>query len=853
MGRFSAFSIVKHCIRHFIHDATLGCKQPQPSRWLKPDLQQLEIMETATIPAELEACWKQLDCGFPRVEPVFAECMRGALATLSSQGVDAYIENARFLGKMGRGAEPILIFLEKWPGVVKALGEEALPDIMECIRQMWKSPNGNSITPFLQALPATARRLQSPQQLRDYLDIVLNFMERTTGSIHGIQQTFPSPGLPSFFKQIPLLLGQLSLAGLKNWVEYGVRYYRDHPDRQIDYFSLQSADSRAVLQRERHGTLLVDNERKLDMYLRGLWRDEQPLIPYSTAFDILRQPVPYYDKLGIRLPDVYDDFIATLTHRQPIPTSTLPLKGREQSPLPPQGEGWDEGGEPVPNDTTIIISGIDRYRAVLAHIAGHRRWTTAIFADNFSPFQRMAAEFFEDSRVEYLAIREYPGLRRIFTALHPIPAEDACDPEQESGLRHRLAMLSRAILDPQHPYQNTHVVEFAQRFRELMQHGNSSTPEMAELAVAFVAKTRRQSDQLAKIHFKDTVVDYRDDNRQMWKFIEEGDEEEAFDAPRKIEPGKEINGLPPRYYHEWDYLNQSYRPDWVSVYEALHPPGNAADIDRLLAKHAGLAKRLKKMLDLLKPQDKVRIRYQEEGSELDLDVALRSLIDYKSGATPDPRINMSHKTSGRNIAVMLLLDLSESLNESVFAGMGGKPPNSQKAAGCDQTILELSREAVSLLAWAIEKLGDPFAIAGFHSNTRHDVRYLHIKGYSESWDDRVKGRLAAMEAGYSTRMGAAMRHAAHYLDKQQADKKLLLILTDGEPSDIDSKDARLLIEDARQAVTELDRQGIYAYCINLDSKADKYVADIFGKQYTIIDRVAQLPEKLPQLFISLTK
>ena len=200
---------------------------------------------------------------------------------------------------------------------------------------------------------------------------------------------------------------------------------------------------------------------------------------------------------------------------------------------------------------------------------------------------------------------------------------------------------------------------------------------------------------------------------------------------------------------------------------------------------------------------------------------------------------MSHKTSGRNIAVMLLLDLSESLGE--------------KAAGSEQTVLELSREAVSLLAWAIEKLGDPFAIAGFHSNTRHDVRYLHIKGYSEHWDDEVKGRLAAMEASYSTRMGAAMRHAAHYLEKQQADKKLMLILTDGEPADIDSKDGRILIEDARQAVKELDRQGIYTYCINLDLKADEYVADIFGKQYTVIDNIQRLPERLPQLFISLTK
>jgi len=109
-----------------------------------------------------------------------------------------------------------------------------------------------------------------------------------------------------------------------------------------------------------------------------------------------------------------------------------------------------------------------------------------------------------------------------------------------------------------------------------------------------------------------------------------------------------------------------------------------------------------------------------------------------------------------------------------------------------------------------------------------------------------------MEAGYSTRMGAALRHAAHYLGAQKADKKLLLVLTDGEPSDIDSSDDRLLIEDAHRAVQELDQQGIYTYCINLDPRADDYVADIFGRQYMVIDRVERLPEKLPMLFAALT-
>jgi len=753
------------------------------------------MTETAYQHPLMKAYWAILDTHFKPVEDVFEDVMAEALAILTREGINAYLEAARVIGKLGRGVEPMLAFLEEWPSAAKVLGEDALPEIMVVIQRMQKSPNSKAITPFLQTLAPVARKLVSQERMRHYLDITLDFMERTTGSIHGHHTTFPSPSLPDFFSQAPFLLSQLSLVGLKNWVEYGIRNYRTHPERQKDYFTVQSADSRAVLQRERHGTLFMDVERKLDLYLRGLWQDAQQLVPYSTAFDELRKPVPYFDKLGMRIPDVFDDAGA--------------------------------------------IPGIDRYRATLAHMVGHRRWTSAQIADNWSPFQRMAVEFFEDCRIETLLCREYPGLKRIFLALHPRPVASACDPETTSCLRHRMAMLSRALIDPKHGYEDADLLDFTQRFHALMAQGESNSKEIASLALSYVAKTRRQSDQYAKVHFDDTVVDYRDDNRHMWKFIEESDDEEMFEKQRKLEPSEEQQGLPPRHYPEWDYSSQTYRPDWASVYEALHPKGNPVDIDKLLEKHAALAKRLKRILDLLKPQDKVRIRYQEEGSELDLDVAIRSLIDFKGGANPDPRINMSHRTDGRNIAVMLLLDLSESLNE--------------KASGSEQTILELSQEAVSLLAWAVEQLGDPFAIAGFHSNTRHDVRYLHIKGYGESWGDEAKGRLAAMHAAYSTRMGAAMRHAAHYLEARKADKKLMLILTDGQPSDIDTNDEQLLIEDTRQAVKELDRQGIFTYCISLDPKADEYVSGIFGRQYTVIDNIQRLPEKLPELFLALTK
>jgi len=746
---------------------------------------------------DIEMHWQRLNCKFAQVDRVFDDCMVEAKARLSSQGLVSYIEHAGFLGKLGRGPEPVLVYLEEAPIVASEVGEEALADLREFAHYLSTHTNFKAMVPFLQTSGAVARRLNTYKLFSQYIDLLRDMVEKTSVSVLGHHTTFPSPGLPDLLKQAPRLLIELSLEGFKNWVEYGINYYSTHPGRQVDYFSFQSPDAHAVMQRERHGTLLMDHERKLDSYMRGLWDDHDYLVPYSLAFDELRKPTPYYDDLGIRIPDVYDD---------------------------------DRG-----------VSGINRYRAALAHMAAHRRWSQKMVVDNWSPFQRLAVETFEDSRVEYLAMQRFPGLRKIFLALHPIPDEKALELEDTSLINLRLAMVSRAILDSDYQYENADVREFVGRFFAEMEKDGSKSEDMAMIALSFIGRTRKQSDALPNTFFDNTEVDYRDDNRHLWIYIEQGDDEETtFEhLDQKQQDNEELKGLPPRHYHEWDYNAAHYRPDWVSVYESLHPRGNAAKIDKLLEKHSGLAKRLKAMLDMLKPQDKVRIRYQEEGSELDLDVAIRSLIDFKGGSAPDTRINMSHKTDGRDVAVMLLLDLSQSLNE--------------KAEGCNQTILELSQEAVSLLSWAVDQVGDKFSIAGFHSDTRHNVRYFHIKGYNEPWNDEVKSRLAAMEAGFSTRMGGAMRHAAHYLKAQQADKKLMLILTDGEPADIDVDDEQLLIQDAKQAVKEVGQDGIYSYCINLDPKADEYVADIFGKQYTIIDHVDRLPEKLPELFISLTK
>ena len=745
---------------------------------------------------ESQAAWSVLDCGFAAVADVFDECHAAAKRVIAGDELPAFLDAARVIGKLGRGAEPLLAFLEHWPTVVAVTGlaqAQTLPPVMDAIRSLQRSPNGPAVTPLLQTLGSVAERLRTAEALQHYLALALDLAARTSGSIHGHHVTQPSPSLPDFLRQAPRLLGVVALAGLKRWIDDGIRLTGDHPEKQREYFSLAAPESRAILQREREGTLFADVERRLALTLQALWQDDSLLVPYSTAFADARLQ-PYLAADGMRLPDALDA-----------------RRG---------------------------ISGLARYRAMLAHLAGHRRWSRPLVADNWSPLQRMAVETIEDARIDALLLRRFPGLAPTLLELHPRPAEDACDPATVSCLRHRLTCLSRACLDPAHGYGDPLILEFAGRFHELLADGEASTSAAAELALAYVTRSRRASDQFATVHFVDTEIDYRDDNRHLWTFIEAGDEEEAF-APPPAQASDDAVGLPPRHYPEWDFVTQNYRPDWTAVYEALHPAGQAANIDGLLAKHAILARRLKRLLDLLKPQERVRIRFQEDGSELDLDVAVRALVDLKSGHLPDPRINVSHRTDGRDISVLLLIDLSQSLNETLPGG--------------GQSILATAREAVALLAWAIDQLGDACAIAGFHSNTRHEVRYHHIKGFSEGWDAAVKARLAAVEAGWSTRMGAAIRHAGRMLAARRSEKRILFVLTDGEPADIDVNDPQHLIADTKKAVDELSTAGVTTFCLSLDPKADAYVGDIFGARWRVLDRIERLPEQLPMVYLNLTR
>jgi len=173
--------------------------------------------------------------------------------------------------------------------------------------------------------------------------------------------------------------------------------------------------------------------------------------------------------------------------------------------------------------------------------------------------------------------------------------------------------------------------------------------------------------------------------------------------------------------------------------------------------------------------------------------------------------------------------------------------------GAGRSVLDMEREATVLLAHAMQSLGDPFSVAAFSSDGREDVRVTRIKDFGEPFGREAGARLAGLSPGYSTRIGAALRHVGAELAHHPSHRRLVLVVTDGEPSDIDCADPDYLIEDARRAVHSLGAQGIDVFAVCLGHRNTDTEARIFTRRGFIqIARVAALTEKLPALYMRLT-
>ena len=750
----------------------------------------------------------------------------------SSRGLDNYLKGAVALHNLGRGEELVVTYVQEMPEVSRAIGEDVLPDVVNFLLGMASKTSGQVLTLIAGTAPLAAERLGDEDLFRNYLNVL---------SIMLVQAP---RGLRPMLENLDRLLTQLTLGGLRRWVQWGAQAYKADFEGQVKYFSLQSADAISVLQSERKGTLFVDVQRRLNIYLRAMWGRDFFLRPTAGDYESREGLKPYIEHYVIHIADAYDDY-------RPF-------------------------GEDTPAEA--VIPGVEIYRAAANHCAAHLAFTGAPLSMQMLNTTQMAIiETVEDARVEELACRQFPNMRAAWLALHPVP--DYAEPKTVGDLLNRLA---RALLDPRQADPHPWVQEGVALFHAEPDLSTNQASWNVGVALAHslgqipLPEFSPRTDVLRAI--------YRDDNRTVWE-SEEYDLEAALEAtwaPKQVrkkvnvmemvnevdnefagddaeevwvlptefwldQEGKTINELEgrepvsdPYHYHEWDYQIQLERPSWVTVLERRPKLGELELIEKIIDDNKPVISRLKFLIESMIPQGMQRIRRLEDGDELDINAAVRSMIDIRMGQQPDTRIMMRHKRNVRDLAVMVLLDMSESSND--------------KVRGQDYTVMDLTRAATVLLSDALDRIGDPFALHGFCSDGRHDVHYYRFKDFDQPYGDLVKARLAGMKGSYSTRMGAALRHAGAILRQQPKSKKILFVITDGEPADNDVRDPQYLRYDTKRAVEELVRYGITTYALSLDPHADQYVSRIFGaKNFTVLDHVERLPEKLPMLYMGLTR
>ena len=285
---------------------------------------------------------------------------------------------------------------------------------------------------------------------------------------------------------------------------------------------------------------------------------------------------------------------------------------------------------------------------------------------------------------------------------------------------------------------------------------------------------------------------------------------------------------------EWDYRTQRLQPDHCRLIPLLAAQAKSMPLPNHLRR---TARRLRAQFQQLAPTRRWQHR-QPEGSEIDLDAYLRFAADRLGGHAVADGLYRDPRNDARDLACLLLADLSLSTDSWI---------NNRTR------VIEVIRDSLFLFAECLWATGDRFAIYGFSSRKRDPIRFHQLKTFEEPYSGLVRGRIDAIKPGFYTRMGAAIRQASRLLESQPATRRLLLILTDGKPNDLDRYEGRYGIEDTRQAIREARAIGLQPFCVTIDRRTNDYLPHLFGNGgYILLHKPAQLPKELPLLYARLT-
>lgn len=639
-------------------------------------------------------------------------------------------------------------------------------------------------------------------------------MNAWAAAVEDVARRAPDAALP-LLEKTGRLVETLDVPDFIAFVRMGLHLGDKDAARRRAFFALESGEAIRLVEGRGADGGLVEWRHGLGLYLNALWGIAPPIAEAPPDAPEQMRRRPGFGGGGLRLPAGFAGF-----------------EGAEAKLL---------------------------YRAAVAHIGAHHRFTRAKFpAAGLKPLQIALVSLIEDARVERLAARQMPGLLPLWRRFH------VARPEGPPIAIALMARLSRALADPDYIDPHGLVEKGRALFAEaiLEDAGDQQlSRRIGGLLGNDIGQMRLQFD--AKTYVVQPA--YRDDNMGIWDFGPDDSqapvEIEAMLEGARIEPqagddgrreqgedgetatgrlgeARDDDGLLVARYPEYDHVTGRYRPEWCRVCEMPGQIGSPRAAETLNEARPDLVARLAALIKASRISRQQRVRGQTEGEFLDMDASIAAMIARRAGEAPDTRVYGRYERRSRDMSVLVLIDSSRSTRERV--------------RGSEGSVLDVEQLSTALLARAMTDAGDPFAIAAFCSNGREDVRYMRVKDFDRPFDRFAVARLAGLSGDYSTRLGPVIRHAGSDLRRQRSYRRLLLVVTDGEPSDIDVDDRRYLVEDARMAVHELNREGIDIFCIALDSDAVSYAPRIFGSRGAkSVDSINRLNELLPAVYLRL--
>jgi hypothetical protein len=327
--------------------------------------------------------------------------------------------------------------------------------------------------------------------------------------------------------------------------------------------------------------------------------------------------------------------------------------------------------------------------------------------------------------------------------------------------------------------------------------------------------------------------------------------EEPAEEAQVVQRRKALTTADLRYiYDEWDFEIEDYRPHWCELREIAVEGDEGSFFSRTIMTHADLIHSIKREFQLLRPRMHHQVKGLEDGEEIDLNATVNARVDRLLGNSPTTKVYTARQLIERDVAVLFLIDVSASTAGQIVTDSMVPPETAQQNG---PPVIDVVKEAVTLLAVALEEIGDTYAIYGFSSNGRYDVEVYPVKTFRDPLSAEVQGRIGGLTSHGGTRMGTAVRHAVRTMKGLSSRTKLLVLLSDGYPEDAGYgkpvTPPTYGLRDTAMALREAERSGITPFCLTVDKGGHDYLREMCASsRYMVIEDLLSLPRELPKIY-----